>query len=201
MQTEIKEPGQGCPRSAAQLFEYDEKNKNNVERLTTGHGCPLGNKLASLTAGPRGPLLAQDTQYFDEMAHFDRERIPERVVHAKGAGAFGEFEVTHDISQYCKADLFNKIGKKTPVVSKYLIKKFRFNFNLKFELRHYVFQLWVVKMEALIQQEIHVAMLLNSTPRMVSGMLLATTHRSFSLEIQFCSHRSFTLKKEILLLI
>lgn len=119
MSTEVKEALQGCPRSASQLFEYNEKNKNNVERLTTGHGCPLGNKLASLTAGPRGPLLVQDVQYFDEMAHFDRERIPERVVHAKGAGAFGEFEVTHDITKYCKADLFNKIGKKTPVALRF----------------------------------------------------------------------------------
>lgn len=51
------------------------------------------------------------------MAHFDRERIPERVVHAKGAGAFGYLEVTHDITKYTKASLFNQVGKKTPVVS------------------------------------------------------------------------------------
>lgn len=120
MQREDRIPAQGCPRSEAQLFEYNEKNKSNFERLTTGHGCPVGNKLASLTAGPRGPMLVQDVTYFDEVAHFDRERIPERVVHAKGAGAFGEFEVTHDITKYCKADLFNKIGKKTPVVSLFL---------------------------------------------------------------------------------
>jgi catalase len=55
-----------------------------------------------LTAGPRGPLLLQDITFLDEMAHFDRERIPERVVHAKGAGAFGYFEVTHDITDICK---------------------------------------------------------------------------------------------------
>lgn len=54
--------------------------------LTTGHGCPLSDKLNSLTVGPRGPILLQDIQLLDEMAHFDRERIPERVVHAKGAG-------------------------------------------------------------------------------------------------------------------
>lgn len=98
-----------------QMFDYHEKNKGTNERLTTGHGCPVGDKLNSLTAGPRGPMLLQDVQYVDEMAHFDRERIPERVVHAKGAGAFGHLEVTHDISKYCKASLFNKIGKKTPV--------------------------------------------------------------------------------------
>lgn len=57
----------------------------------------------------------QDFQYQDEMAHFDRERIPERVVHAKGGGAFGYFEVTHDITQYCAAKLFSQIGKRTPI--------------------------------------------------------------------------------------
>ena len=77
--------------------------KNLVERsLTTGHGAPVDDKLSSLTAGPRGPLLLQDITYIDEIAHFDHERIPERVVHAKGAGAFGYFEVTHDITDICK---------------------------------------------------------------------------------------------------
>ena len=55
-----------------------------------------------MTVGPRGPILLQDHVLIDELAHFDRERIPERVVHAKGAGAFGYFEVTHDITKYCK---------------------------------------------------------------------------------------------------
>ncbi|WP_411023556.1 catalase, partial [Salmonella sp. s51228] len=68
-------------------------------QLTTGHGAPIDTKVASLTAGPKGPLLLQDITFLDEMAHFDRERIPERVVHAKGAGAFGYFEVTHDITK------------------------------------------------------------------------------------------------------
>lgn len=54
--------------------------------LTTGAGVPIGDKLNVQTAGPRGPLLVQDVVFTDEMAHFDRERIPERVVHAKGAG-------------------------------------------------------------------------------------------------------------------
>ncbi len=56
--------------------------------LTTGAGVPVGDKLNSMTAGPRGPLLVQDVVFTDETAHFDRERIPERVVHAKGAGNF-----------------------------------------------------------------------------------------------------------------
>ncbi|CAG0890171.1 unnamed protein product [Darwinula stevensoni] len=91
----------------------------NPEVLTTGHGAPVGDKLNALTLGPRGPQLLQDVVYVDEMAHFDRERIPERVVHAKGAGAFGYFEVTHDITKYCKADLFSRVGKQTPVLVRF----------------------------------------------------------------------------------
>ncbi|XP_071975168.1 catalase-like [Engystomops pustulosus] len=83
--------------------------------LTTGSGVPTGDKLNVLTMGPRGPLLLQDSVFLDEMAHFDRERIPERVVHAKGAGAFGYFEVTHDITKYTKAKVFESIGKKTDI--------------------------------------------------------------------------------------
>ncbi|XP_075694121.1 catalase-like [Rhinoderma darwinii] len=83
--------------------------------LTTGAGIPTGDKLNSLTVGPRGPLLLQDSVFMDEMAHFDRERVPERVVHAKGAGAFGYFEVTHDITQYTKAKVFERVGKKTDI--------------------------------------------------------------------------------------
>ena len=69
-----------------------------------------------MTVGPRGPILLQDVQYLEEMAHFDRERIPERVVHAKGAGAFGYFQVTKpDIQKYCKAKVFDTVGKKSPL--------------------------------------------------------------------------------------
>uniref|UniRef100_A0A674HLI6 Catalase n=1 Tax=Taeniopygia guttata TaxID=59729 RepID=A0A674HLI6_TAEGU len=89
------------------------------DAVTTGAGNPIGDKLNILTVGPRGPLLVQDVVFTDEMAHFDRERIPERVVHAKGAGAFGYFEVTHDITQYCKAKVFEHIGKRTPLAIRF----------------------------------------------------------------------------------
>ncbi|CAD7694170.1 unnamed protein product [Nyctereutes procyonoides] len=72
-------------------------------------------KLNVMTAGPRGPLLVQDVVFTDEMAHFDQERISERVVQAKGAGAFGYFEVTHDITKYSKTKVFEHIGKRTPI--------------------------------------------------------------------------------------
>ena len=87
--------------------------------LTTGNGCPMDTKTATMTVGPRGPVLLQDVQFLDEMSHFDRERIPERVVHAKGGGAFGYFEVTHDISRYCKAKIFDRVGKRTPCVVRF----------------------------------------------------------------------------------
>ncbi|KAM9301708.1 catalase-like [Gastrophryne carolinensis] len=87
--------------------------------LTTGAGIPTGDKLNVLTAGPRGPLLMQDMAFTEEMAHFGRERIPERVVHAKGAGAFGYFEVTHDISKYTKAKVFQQIGKRTGITVRF----------------------------------------------------------------------------------
>nr|CAD7430869.1 unnamed protein product [Timema monikensis] len=85
------------------------------EVIRNGHGAPVDNRLASLTIGPRGPILLQDINLIDEIAHFDRERIPERVVHAKGAGAFGYFEVTDDITKYCKAKVFSEVGKRTPI--------------------------------------------------------------------------------------
>ena len=68
------------------------------QTLTTSSGCPVDDNQNSLTAGPTGPILLQDFHLIDKLARFDRERIPERVVHAKGAGAFGIFEVTHDVS-------------------------------------------------------------------------------------------------------
>merc|ERR1719419_875183 len=85
-----------------QQLQTQKLRKQGVDRLTTGHGAPVGDKLNSLSVGPRGPLLLQDHVLIEELAHFDRERIPERVVHAKGAGAFGVFEVTHDISKIAK---------------------------------------------------------------------------------------------------
>ncbi|XP_057319452.1 catalase-like [Microplitis mediator] len=105
--------------ASEQLNQYKEKVQDKPPVLLTGNGAPIANKTASLTVGPRGPLLLQDFVYLDEMSHFDRERIPERVVHAKGAGAFGYFEVTHDITQYTTAKVFSKIGKKTSIAVRF----------------------------------------------------------------------------------
>lgn len=85
-------------------------------RLTTSWGAPVGDNQNSQTAGDRGPTLIQDVHLLEKLAHFNRERVPERVVHAKGAGAHGYFEVTNDeISKYTKADFLSKAGKRTPM--------------------------------------------------------------------------------------
>ncbi|WP_129716644.1 catalase [Pedobacter sp. SYP-B3415] len=86
---------------------------NNQKKLTTASGKPYAENENSQSVGARGPLLLQDFILHEKMAHFNRERIPERVVHAKGSGAFGTFTVTHDITRYTKAKLFSKIGKET----------------------------------------------------------------------------------------
>lgn len=85
------------------------------ERLTTGFGQPVDNDLNSQTAGAKGPVLIQDVHLTEKLAHFDRERIPERVVHAKGAGAHGYFEVTADVSGYTRAAFLSEVGKRTEV--------------------------------------------------------------------------------------
>jgi catalase len=81
--------------------------------LTTASGIPVTDNQNSITAGPRGPVLLQDFHLIEKLQHFNRERIPERVVHAKGSGAYGSFTVTHDISKYTKAKLFSEVGKQT----------------------------------------------------------------------------------------
>ena len=83
--------------------------------MTTSTGSPVDNNQNSMTAGPKGPIVLQDFNLIDKLAHFDRERIPERVVHAKGAAAHGVFEVTEDVTKFTKANFLNKIGKKTPL--------------------------------------------------------------------------------------
>lgn len=82
--------------------------------LTTASGIPVGDNQNSLTAGPRGPVLMEDFHLVEKLAHFNRERVPERVVHAKGSGAYGIFTVTQDITHLTKAKLFSEVGKQTP---------------------------------------------------------------------------------------
>jgi catalase len=93
----------------------EDENK----RLTTDVGAPVPDNQNSMTAGPRGPMLLQDVWYLEKLAHFDREVIPERRMHAKGSGAFGTFTVTHDIAKYTKAKVFSGVGKKTDLFARF----------------------------------------------------------------------------------
>ena len=86
------------------------KGKKKLTRIT---GAPVVDNQNVMTAGPRGPVLLQDVWYLEKLAHFDREVIPERRMHAKGSGAFGTFTVTHDITRYTRAKIFSEIGKQT----------------------------------------------------------------------------------------
>lgn len=87
-------------------------------RMTTTAGAPIADNQNSLTAGPRGPVLLQDYQLLEKLAHQNRERIPERVVHAKGWGAFGTLTVTHDITKYTRAKVFTP-GTKTDMLARF----------------------------------------------------------------------------------
>jgi len=88
-------------------------------RLTTASGAPVDDDQNTVTAGPRGPALMQDAHLMEKLAHFNRERIPERVVHAKGAGAYGTFECTADMSAYTRATFLSEAGKKTEVFARF----------------------------------------------------------------------------------
>ena len=87
--------------------------------LTTSAGAPIADNQNAMTAGPRGPVLIQDYQLIEKLAHQNRERIPERVVHAKGWGAHGTFTVTHDITKYTEAKIFSEVGKKTEMIARF----------------------------------------------------------------------------------
>ncbi|MCY7406626.1 MAG: catalase, partial [Alkalinema sp. CAN_BIN05] len=93
-----------------------DKIKN---QLTTTDGAPIADNQNSLTAGVRGPVVSYDYVLQEKLGHFNQERIPERVVHAKGSGAFGTFTVTQDITQYTKAALFSEVGKQTPMLGRF----------------------------------------------------------------------------------
>ena len=87
--------------------------------LTTLAGAPVPDNQNIVTAGPRGPALLQDVWLLEKLAHFDREVIPERRMHAKGSGAYGSFTVTHDITHYTRAKIFSQIGKKTEMFARF----------------------------------------------------------------------------------
>lgn len=90
-----------------------------MKNLTTAAGAPVVDNQNTQTAGPHGPVLLQDVWHLEKLAHFAREVIPERRMHAKGSGAFGTFTVTHDISKYTRAALFSEVGKQTDIFMRF----------------------------------------------------------------------------------
>src|ERR687888_181351 len=88
---------------------------SSTKRLTNATGAPVADNANLMTAGPRGPALLQDIWLIEKVAHFDREVIPERRMHTKCWGAYGTFTVTHDITRYTRAKIFDTIGKATPM--------------------------------------------------------------------------------------
>lgn len=99
------------------------KSKNDTigkePRITTAAGAPVSNNQDSMTSGKRGPMVLQDLWFLEKLAHFDREVIPERRMHAKGSGAFGTFTVTNDITKYTKAAIFSEVGKTTEMLIRF----------------------------------------------------------------------------------
>ena len=91
----------------------------NNQPLTTAAGAPVWENDNAVTAGPRGPMLLQDVWFLEKLAHFDREVIPERRMHAKGAGAWGTFTVTNDITKYSRAAIFSEVGKQTEMFARF----------------------------------------------------------------------------------
>src|SRR4029079_8780389 len=90
-----------------------------LSRLTTAAGAPVPNNQNSQTAGPSGPVLLQDGHLLEKLAHFNRERIPERVVHAVGMAAHGTFTVTSDVTAYTRAAFLGEVGKTTEVFTRF----------------------------------------------------------------------------------
>ena len=100
-------------------IEGPRQDPGNTNPLTTAGGAPVWDGQNSVTAGPRGPMLLQDVWFLEKLAHFDREVIPERRMHAKGSGAFGTFTVTNDITKYTCAKIFSEVGKKTEMFARF----------------------------------------------------------------------------------
>src|SRR5437870_5349558 len=101
------------------MSNTQDGNKPPRPATTNDVGSPAPSDENSLTAGPGGPILLQDSYLIQKMAQFNRERVPERVVHAKGSGAFGFFELTQDVSQWTKAAFLSQFGKRTPVLVRF----------------------------------------------------------------------------------
>src|SRR5665647_731738 len=107
------------PKPASQRKMEHTMSDTKPPVTTTDAGIPAASDEFSLTAGPNGPILLQDHYLIQKMAQFNRERVPERVVHAKGGGAHGFFEVTADVTPWCKAHFLGEKGRRTPMLARF----------------------------------------------------------------------------------
>ncbi len=107
------------PEPPRQITMSTDNTSKTPPTLTTASGAPVAENQNSLTAGPRGPVLMQDFWLIEKMGHFNRERIPERVVHAKGSAAYGTLTITGDISRFSRAKVFSAVGKKTECILRF----------------------------------------------------------------------------------
>jgi catalase len=96
-----------------------DRDRKQPATTTTDSGIPVTSDEHSLTAGPNGPTVLHDAHLVQKMQHFNRERVPERVVHAKGSGAHGFFEVTEDVTQWTNAAFLSEVGKRTPMFARF----------------------------------------------------------------------------------
>ena len=119
MSTQMGEPAN--PKGAGLFRSYeDDRNTSSQDTLyTTSNGVPMPHPYETQRVGTNGPLLLQDFHLIDLLSHFDRERIPERVVHAKGSGAHGTFKCTKPLDDLCQADIFSKAGKECPITVRF----------------------------------------------------------------------------------
>ena len=107
---------------SATVWAQETKGRGDRPKTaTTDTGKPVGDDVNSLTAGAKGPTLLENFYLLEKLAHFDRERIPERVVHARGLGVHGEFVCTHDVTGLTRADFLSEKGKKTPVFTRFSV--------------------------------------------------------------------------------
>ena len=107
-----------APRSRVERGQGGETHqdaRDGYNILTTQQGMPVADDQNTLRQGARGPALIEDSHFREKIFHFDHERIPERVVHARGYGAHGYFETYKPLPQLTKADIFQRVGEKTPV--------------------------------------------------------------------------------------
>ena len=99
--------------------ELHQSTGGSHPSLTTNQGVPISDDQNSLKAGVRGPVLLEDFVLREKINHFDHERIPERVVHARGSAAHGNFELTDSLADVCRADVFQHVGVRTPVFTRF----------------------------------------------------------------------------------